>query len=345
MTTMPQGKGKTTIYDVAARAGVAISTVSRVLNNSNDVSETTRERVLQAISELRFRPHRTAKILAQKQSESLVIAIPSFTTPFHNSILKGVRSRIREQEFDLTLFDLGSLNPKEKLLDFLRMGAVDGLLLALHVDDELADELQTLRAPVVLIGNKYDEFDSFYWDNISGARSAVTHLIDQGHDNVGLITSPFDADSVLSLRKQGYCEAFEAAGKSVNPDWVVHGDTEKHAGISEESGFEAMEKLLAMNPRVTAVFSVSDAQAIGAWYAINQAGLSVPEDIAIVGYDDIKTSRYIGLSSVDQKMQAVGHEATNILIERLKMLRKDNPVSTLTIPELRVRKSSLFSHK
>lgn len=339
---IPQGKGKTTIYDVAARAGVAISTVSRVLNRSNDVSDATREKVLQAISDLRFRPHRTAKILAQKKSESLVIAIPSFTSPFHNSILKGVRSRIREQEFDLTLFDLGSSNPKEKLLDFLALGAVDGLLLALHVDEELADELQTLRAPVVLIGNQYDEFDSFFWDNITGARSAVNHLIHQGHERIGLISSPFDNDSVLAQRKQGYEEALEQAGIEVQQDWIAYGDTEKHAGISEESGFEAMQKLLSRNPRVTAVFSVSDAQAIGAWYAINQEGLSVPEDIAIVGYDDIKTSRYIGLSSVDQKMQQVGHEATDVLIGRLKTIRKDPPLSSLTIPELQVRKSSLF---
>ena len=105
----------------------------------------------------------------------------------------------------------------------------------------------------------------------------------------------------MSLRVKGYREAFAGAGLEVNEDWIVHGDTEKHAGISEESGYEAMQKLLKQDPRVTATFSVSDAQAIGAWYAINQDGLSVPNDIAIVGYDDIKTSRYIGLSSVDQK--------------------------------------------
>ena len=248
--------------------------------------------------------------------------------------MKGVRSRIREQEFDLTLFDLGSSNPKEKLLDFLRRGAVDGLLLALHVDDELADELHTLRAPVVLIGNQYEEFDSFYWDNVTGSRSAVEHLINQGHKRIGLISSPFDNDSVLSLRKQGYRQAFEAAGLEVNEEWIVHGDTEKHAGISEESGYEAMQKLLSQEPRVTATFSVSDAQAIGAWFAITQEGLAVPNDIAIVGYDDIKTSRYIGLSSVDQKMQLVGHKATDVLINRLRTVSRNEPVSELTIPEL-----------
>ena len=105
-----------------------------------------------------------------------------------------------------------------------------------------------------------------------------------------------------------------------------------------------MKTLLSQSPRVSAVFSVSDAQAIGAWYAIQEEGLSVPEDIAIVGYDDIKTSRYIGLSSVDQKMQEVGHRATDMLIDRLKQTKKDAPISILTIPELRIRKSSSHRH-
>lgn len=342
---MPQSKGKTTIYDVAARAGVAISTVSRVLNNSNDVSDATRDRVLQAISELHFRPHRTAKILAQKQSEELVIAMPSFTTPFHNSILKGVRSRIREKDNDLILFDLGSEHPKAKLMDFLRRGAVDGLLVALHVDDDLIRELQSLRAPVVIIGSKCEAFDCYYWDNKVGATKAVEHLIAQGHRRIGMITSPFDADSTLALRHQGYFEALQNAGIEAKDSWIQTGRTEKHAGISEESGFEAMEILLKQEPQITGVFVVSDAQAIGAWYAIRKAGLRIPEDMAIVGYDDIKTSRYIGLSSVDQKMQDVGHQATDLLIQRLKGNKNDPPLDQLIVPELRIRYSSLHKRE
>ena len=343
LQVMAQYKSKTTIYDVAARAGVAISTVSRVLNNSTDVSDATRDRVLKAISELQFRPHRTAKLLAQKQSESLVIALPSFTTPYHNSILKGVRSRIREQEFDLILFDLGSESPQSKLLDFLRRGAVDGLLLVLYVDDELSSELKTLQAPVVLIGNRRDEFDCFYWDNVAGARAAVTHLINQGHRRIGLITSPFDDDFVLSKRRQGYIEAFEHAGLAYEKDWIQHGVTEKHAGISEESGFEAMQELLKLDPPITAAFSVSDAQAIGAWYAIRKVGLSAPDDVAIVGYNDVKTSLYVGLSSVDQKLQEVGHQATDLLIKRLKERQPDDPIQHLMIPELKIRTSSMVT--
>ncbi|MEZ4698689.1 MAG: LacI family DNA-binding transcriptional regulator [Rhodothermales bacterium] len=339
---MQHGKQKATIYDVAERAGVAISTVSRVLNNSSDVSDATRARVLQAIEELRFRPDRTAKTLAQKQTESLVIAMPSFTTPFHTELLKGVRSRIRDLEYDLLLFDLGSKNPKEKLLDFLGKGSVDGLLLALHVDDELSNELLTLRAPVVLIGNKRPEFDSFYWDDEGGSRSAVNHLIQQGHRRIGIITSPIEDDAMQQRRIHGYQVAMERAGIEVDPNWMQSGQTEKHAGISEESGLEAMQAMLQQPNRVTAVFAIGDTLAIGAWYALRRAGLKVPDDIALIGYNDIKTSLYIGLSSVDQKMQQVGHQATDRMIFRLLNRNTEERVNMLTIPELRVRESSTF---
>ncbi|MEM8487885.1 MAG: LacI family DNA-binding transcriptional regulator [Bacteroidota bacterium] len=340
---MSYNKGKTTIYDVAARAGVAISTVSRVLNKSNDVSDATRDKVLRAISDLQFRPHRTAKILAQKQSDSLVIALPSFTTPYHNSVLKGVRSRIREEELDLILFDLGSEDPKAKLLDFLGRGAVEGLILVLHVDDELVEELVTLRAPVILLGEDYEQFDCYYWDEAAGAKKATTHLIEQGHTNIGLIMSQFDPDQVLETRASGYHAAMEAAGLKVNPKFIQHGTTEKHAGISEESGYEAMESLMAMDEDITAVLALSDAQAIGAWSAVRNAGRQVPEDVAVVGYGDIKTSRYIGLSSVDLKLQEIGHKATDVMINRLSnRVRQEPPQSTLIVPELQIRRSSLL---
>ncbi len=340
---MSYNKGKTTIYDVAARAGVAISTVSRVLNKSTDVSDATRDKVLRAISELQFRPHRTAKILAQKHSDSLVIALPSFTTPYHNSVLKGVRSRIREEELDLILFDLGSEDPRSKLLDFLMRGAVEGLILVLNVDNEMVDELVALRAPVILLGVNCPQFDSFYWDETSGAKNAVKHLLNQGHKRIGLITSQFDENQVLATRLSGYYSAYKEAGLSVNEAWIQHGVTEKHAGISEESGFEAMENLLRQDPQVTAIFSLSDAQAIGAWHAIRKAGLTVPDDIAIVGYGDIKTSRYIGLSTVDLKLQDVGHQATDVMIKRLSQkVRVENKESILITPELQIRRSSLY---
>lgn len=338
---MPPDKSKVTIYDVADRAGVAISTVSRVLNNSTDVSEPTRVRVLKAIEDLQFRPDRTAKSLAQKQSKSFAVAIPTFTMPFHTELLKGIRFRLRNHDIDLLLCDLGSTSPNQTLLNFLKRGAVDGLLLVgVPIEERIAQELRALHAPVVLIGTRHDDFDSFYWDEAAGGASAIEHLIERGHKRIAIITS-HTPSSVQDERVRGARQTLEKAG--LVSDLVFTGQTEKHAGFSEEAGYEAMERILEVLPPVTAAFAMSDVQAIGACKAARDADKRVPEDIAVVGYDDIKTSYYIGLSTVDQRMHWVGEEATELLLERMKGDSDEPPLSRRVIPELVARGSSVAS--
>lgn len=340
---MAQEKGRATIYDVAERAGVAISTVSRVLNNSNDVSEITRLRVLRAIDDLQFRPDRTAKSLAHKQASTLAIATPTFTTPFHNELLKGVRLCLRNHDIDLLLCDLGSSGPHATLLSFLKRGTVDGLLLAgLPANEAVAAELRALQAPVVVVGYPWEGFDSYYWDDTTGARGAVEHLIHQGHRRIAMIRSA--VTSLLQERRiEGYRTALEGAGLRFDESIVRSGTTAKHAGFSEEAGYEAMEGLLREHPDVTAVFASSDVQAIGAWKAIRDGGKSVPQDMALVGYDDIKTSQFIGLSSVDQDMHDVGQAAAERLIKRITGEETGAPMSEVMRPTLNVRESSRFN--
>lgn len=333
-------RSKPTIYDVADKAGVAISTVSRVLNKSRDVSDETRENVLAAIEELQFRPNRTAKSLAQQSTRTIAVAVPTFTTPFHNELLKGVRSRLKGVDIDLLLCDLKWAAPEATLMNFLNRGAMDGLLLAgLPVSEPIGEELQRLGAPVILIGSRWDELDSFYWDETTGTHLAVEHLVEEGHARIGMITTHFES-SLRNDRIRGFKEALAKAGIEMRDEWIAVGRTEKHAGFSEESGYEAMQDLLETEPRVTAVFASSDVQAIGAWQAIRHAGLRVPEDIAIVGYDDIKVSRFIGLSSVAQNMHDVGERAADRLLYRMHHPKPDEFVSELVVPELIVRKSS-----
>ncbi|MFQ5572375.1 MAG: LacI family DNA-binding transcriptional regulator, partial [Rhodothermales bacterium] len=259
---MQEQRSKVTIYDVAHHAGVAISTVSRVLNNSSDVSDQTRARVLKTIETLNFRPHRVAKKLAQRQTPSLAIAIPTFTTPFHNELLKGVRNHLHTHDCDLLLFDLGSTSPLERLLNMLKRGTVDGLLLVgVAVGNQLSQELNALRSPVVLVGHHHAHFDCLYWDNAQGSRAAVQHLIHRGHRRIGLIRSY--SDSYFQLQRiEGYRQALEEAGLPYDETLVQSGTTEKHAGFSEEHGYEAMKLLLKRDP-VTAIFASSDVQAIG----------------------------------------------------------------------------------
>lgn len=337
---MPNERAKITIYDVAARANVAISTVSRVLNNSNDVSERTRARVLKAVEELRYRPDRTARKLAQQRTNTVAIALPTFTTPFHNELLKGIRSCLQDLEVDLLLCDLGWRAPLKSLQNFLKRGAVDGLLVAgLQMNEAVADELATLHAPVVLIGSNWPSFDCFVWDDGVGAREAVEHLLRQGHRRIGMIRA-FTESDIQNERVGGYKSALAAAGVGFDPALVVSGDTTKHAGFSEEAGYEAMQRLLRLEERPTAVFASSDVQAIGAWKAADDAGLRVPADLAVVGYDDIKTSQYLGLSSVDQSIQQIGRSATERLLSRLSDGAEAPPINEHIIPRLRVRRSS-----
>ena len=336
---MSQEKSKVTIYDVADRAGVAISTVSRVLNNSSDVSEPTRVRVLRAIEDLQFRPDRTAKSLAQKASRSFAVAIPTFTMPFHTELLKGIRFRLRNQDIDLLLCDLGSTSPLQTLMNFLKRGAVDGLLLVgVPVEERIAGELRALHAPVVLIGTRHAEFDSFYWDDAAGGRAAIEHLLELGHRRIAVITS-HTPSKAQDDRIRGAREAMQKAG--VDSQLIFSGHTEKHAGFSEEAGYEAMETILREQPPITAVFAMSDVQALGACKAVKDSGKRVPEDVAVVGYDDIKTSYYIGLSTVDQRMHWVGEEATEQLLNRMHDEADEEPVSRLIVPELVARGSSV----
>ncbi|PSQ82458.1 MAG: LacI family transcriptional regulator [Bacteroidetes bacterium QS_1_63_11] len=309
-------ESKATIYDVADHAGVAISTVSRVLNDSDDVADATRERVADAIQELQFRPNRTAKSLAQHSTRTISVALPTFTTPFHNELLKGVRDRLDDEDVDLLLCDLEWEAPKRTLRHFLEGGAMDGLLLVgVPMDEEIADELRMLGVPVILIGARAEGFDSFYWEDESGAKLGVEHLIEQGYRKIGMITTPH-ANRIRNERIAGYRQALEEAGIEFNPDLVAHGHTSKHDGFSEESGYEAMQDLISIDQTV------------------------VPDDFAFVGYDDIKVSRFIGLTSVAQNMYGVGNETTDLLLSRLNKSGPEQHVTRLVEPQLNVRKSS-----
>lgn len=337
-----QDQEKTTIYDVAEHAGVAISTVSRVLNNSQDVSDATRERVMSAIRELQFRPNRTAKSLAQRTTRTIAVAVPTFTTPFHNELLKGVRDRLDDADIDLLLCDLDWEAPRETLFNFLERGAMDGLIVAgLPIDEDTGEDLRSLGTPVVLIGSHWPPLDSFYWEEEPGVKKAMNHLVDEGHTRIGMITTPH-SNRLRDARVNGYKEALEEAGLPYDESLVAQGETRKHDGFSEESGYEAMTKLLDLDTPVTAVFASSDVQAIGAWQAIRESGQQVPDDYSLVGYDDIKVSRFIGLTSVAQNMHYVGEQSTDLLMHRLNNSGPDEPISELVGQELQIRKSSRF---
>lgn len=330
---------KTTIYDVAKRAGVAISTVSRVLNQSPYVSDATKTRVEKAIADLDFYPQANARKLARKEAQVIAVAVPTFTTPFFNEVLKGVKDEIKHMDLDFIIFNTGSDNPELNFMKFLEKGIPDALIIfSIDITDAIHARLKDMPIPVVLVGSNHPEYDHIYWDNYKGGYVAAEHLIKQGYTRIGMIR-PHSRSSVSDMRERGFRDALRENGIPMDEDYLVSGITRKHAGFSEEAGAEAINILYARNKIPEALFCSNDAQALGAIHALQSRGLSVPEDLAVMGYDNIKIAKYLELTTIDQKMYEVGKSATQRLAYRLKNL-ETSKWHTVIQPELVKRLST-----
>lgn len=330
---------KKTIYDVARRANVAISTVSRVINNSHYVSTTTRKRVEKAIKDLEFRPQVNARKLARREPQVIAAAVPTFTIPFFNEILKGVRKQLFDSDLDFVIYDTGSAQPLESFKIFLDRGIPDALLLFfIPLDKETIKRLTNTLVPLVVVGFLQKEFHNFYWNNYKGGHIAGTHLVDQGFTKIGMVRS-HSKSPFADEREKGFRKALMERNIEINEDFFVRGITRKHIGYSEEAGYEAIQILKKRGKFPEAIFCTNDTQAIGVMHALKEINIRIPEDIAILGSDNIKTAQYLGLSSIDQKLQEVGMMAIQQLIAIIKK-KNDEPFQQEIIPELIVRKST-----
>jgi len=331
---------KITIYDVAQQAGVAISTVSRVLNKSPYVSDDTKDKVIKAIKELQFRPQVNARKLASKEAQTLSIAVPTFTTPFFNEVLKGVKDEITSLDLDFIIYNTGSSNQKFNLMKFLDRGTPDAIMLfSFEIDEETDQILKSLNIPIILVDNKHPDYDYFHWDNFKGGYLAGQHLARQGFLDIGVIKT-FASALHVRERERGFMQAMYDYKIKIPENNIITGITKKHAGFSEEAGFEAVNALYERNGKLPeALFCFNDTIAIGALHALSQLQKDVPGDIAVVGYDNIKISHYVGLSTIDQRMYEVGVMAVKRLSERIR--RKELPLEQRVIdPELIKRQST-----
>lgn len=330
---------KITIYQVAQRAGVAISTVSRVLNNSPNVSEKTKEKVNNAIRELNFRPQVSARKLASREPQMLAIAVPSFTTPYYNEVLKGVKDEIQDMDLDIVIYNTGSKNPKEGVENFFDRGTADAVItISIDITETVHHQLQSSEIPIVLIGSSHPDYNYFELNNRKGGFLAGEHLIKQGFERLGMIR-PFKNTSSSQEREAGFLEALKEFKMPIEKKLFVSGDTTKHAGYTEEAGFEAIYKYDQMGDFPDAIFCSNDTQAIGAYHALTKLGMRIPEDIAIMGYDNIKFTKYLDLTTIDQKMYSVGVTATRRLAEIIRHDPKEK-IQTVLDPILVPRNSS-----
>jgi LacI family transcriptional regulator len=320
-----------TIYTVAERAGVSISTVSRVLNNQPLVKAETKARVLQAMEALGYRPSACARGLAANTTGTIAVVFPKLSGPFFSALIHGAEIAASESGYHLLIYGAAgaALGADNQTLGMLTT-KVDGLILASPgVSRCYIRDLQRQNLPVVVLGQEPSgsdsPVDSIQPDNVGGAEEAVTHLIGHGCRRIAMIKGPA-ARTHASDREQGYRKALQEHGLPCYAELIVTGS------FSEKSGYTAMQHLLRQDPIPDAVFAASDQMAIGAMAAIHESGLRVPEDIALVGFDDIETAQYAHppLTTVHQDLLGQGQLAVNLLLARIS--GTESTVETRVLP-------------
>ena len=305
-----------TLTKIGEMAGVSRSTVSRVINNQGSVNPEIRERVERVIQETGYQPHPAARSLAGQKMHTIGLVIPQtaqilFTDPFFPHLIQGIAQACNRHDYTLSLFLMHASNDEARVYQrLLQNPFFDGIILtADYIVDDLVPEMLKREIPFVHIGH-HDHPDVSYVDadNITGAYTAVSHLSRLGHKRIATITGPMNNLAAVH-RQQGYLNALRDRGHSVPPELIATGD------FSEAGGAAAMKQLLAHKP--DSVFVASDAMALGALRALRKTDLSIPQDIAIVGYDDLPPAIHAdpALTTVRQPIKKAGSLAAEILFD------------------------------
>jgi DNA-binding LacI/PurR family transcriptional regulator len=310
-----------TLEQVAALAGVSRATVSRVVNGSPKVSPALRAQVERAVAKLGYVPNRAARSLVTRRADSVALVVSEphtrfLSEPFFAGMVRGVSAALAETGIQLLLLVAHDLPDRGRLERYVVGGHVDGVLLAsLHNDDPLPGVLERAGVPAVLVGRPAGTGPASYVDadNRGGARQAVDHLARQGRRRIATITGPQDM-GVGQDRLDGYRDGLRAAGLAGGDDLVEAGD------FTEEGGAAAMGRLLERPGRpVDAVFAASDLMAAGTLRTLRAAGRRVPDDVAVVGFEDSAVARYTQppLTTVRQPIEEMGRQATRLLLAKV----------------------------
>lgn len=305
-----------TIYDVAKQAGVSISTVSRVLNSPEQVNVKTRTRVLAAIDSLHFVPKAEAVGRARKQIGRLGVLAPFFTYPSFVQRLRGVAERLATSPYELVIYNVDSIAHRDSYLASLPITRrLDGLVvISLPFDETVAQRLATHDLPTVLIEHAHESFSSIEIDDVAGGRLAAQHLITRGHHRCAFVGDAFVPDYALhtsARRLAGYRQVLQDAGLTLTDHYIALGPH----GLAEAQ--QLAHQLLDLPEPPTAIFAPSDNQAMGVLKAARERGLVVPQQLAVVGFDDLEIADYIGLTTVRQPLEESGRIAIDLLLARL----------------------------
>lgn len=329
-----------TIADVAKLAGVSKATVSRVINN-HSVRPATRSRVLQAMRQLDYQPNVHARGLTSGKSSVVGVIVPGIANQFYGAILDGVQSALDTRGYHMIVTSTGhTVNARGKewmVAKLLKEKRADGVLVVTPrvLSPEHFMNLIKSNFPVVLADGHSDALSCVIVDNFEGASKAVNHLIQLGHRDIALVTGPPETTETVQ-RLSGYKAALEAAGLPLREEWVISSD------YTYQGGVKAAEQILAQKGRKpTAVFAANDYMAMGVINYLVRCGLRVPEDVAVVGYDDIESAAFFrpALTTVRQPLMELGKVAAHKLLSVVEGTETET-VKILLSAELVVRESS-----
>ncbi len=307
----PKSNPSISIREVAAVARVSVATISRVLNDKGPIHPDTRKRVLEVVAELGYVPHSGARSLSTRRTSSVGVILPDVYGEFFSELIRGIDQGAKRAGYHLLVS--GSHSDPVEVDALLRAlhGRVDGLIVMASMPNAGAIRIPH-GVPAVFVGDSLAQgaHRSLRIDNAGGARAATEHLLDLGHRRIAIIAGP-DENSDAEARLSGFKAALAARG--IEPALIVGGD------FREESGSEAARRIAALSPRPTAIFAANDAMAIGCLSALRELGLSVPDDVALAGFDDIPIVRYVTppLTSVRVAIAELGERAIERLLEEV----------------------------
>jgi len=339
---------KPTIKDVARLARVSHTTVSRALNDKPRVSQKTKDRILSVVKKLNYQPNVAARSLKVHRTKTLGLVITTIVNPFYPELAQGIESTAREMGYNIILCSTNyEIDLEKQYIDMLRGKGVDGIIFtSTHMHDPNIEGLINEKYPIILVNRKICEesvinrVDYVVVDNLHGGFIAVEHLIKMGHERIGII-SGLPQSSASVERLEGGKKALAEYGLQIEPDLIIQGD------FLKSSGFEGARKFSRMKSWPTAVFTVNDYMALGAMDGFVEEGFQVPEDVALVGFNDIEISRMrsIELTTVGQKTYEMGSIAVKTLVEKIEGGGHGVFRQIILEPELIIRESCGYKRR
>ncbi len=313
-----------TIFDVAKKAGVSKSTVSRVINNKKNVNEKTRQKILQVIDELDFQPSNSARSLVTKKTRNIGLILPDLGDCFFAKFTKGAEEICRSNNYNLLMISsYWDVKAEQDRIDILHNNRMDGLLLVSgsSISRSYINQLENKNLPIVVIDRLLPntKIPTVNPDNFHGAYTGLKHLIKLGHEKISCVQGPGDLYSVQE-RIRGYRTAVTEKNPHFNPQkYIFQGQFDR------ESGYKAARKIIKTRPRSTAVFFTNDRMAVGGMEAFKEANIKIPEDISILGCDDLDYVSLLSppLTTLEQPREKMGQKGISILMDIIENSREN----------------------